>query len=49
MRRSRLLNEHVDGTWDDDVLTVPKIILLAKDFTAQTYTTVTWLSTSRRT
>ena len=38
------LNEHVDGTWDDDVLTVPKIILLAEDFTAQTYTTVTWLS-----
>jgi hypothetical protein len=34
----------VDGTWDDDVLTVPKIILLAEDFTAQTYTTVTWLS-----
>ncbi|WP_237081320.1 DNA-binding protein [Mycobacteroides abscessus] len=39
-----LLNEHVDGTWDDDVLTVPKIVLLAEDFTAQTYTTVTWLS-----
>jgi hypothetical protein len=38
------LNEHVDGTWDDDVLTVPKIILLAEGFTAQTYTTVTWLS-----
>jgi hypothetical protein len=38
------LNEHVEGTWDDDVLTVPKIILLAEDFTAQTYTTVTWLS-----
>lgn len=41
---AELLNEHVDGTWDDDVLTVPKIILLAEDFTAQTYTTVTWLS-----
>ena len=39
-----LLKEHVEGTWDDDVLTVPKIILLAEDFTAQTYTTVTWLS-----
>jgi hypothetical protein len=38
------LNEHVDGTWDDDILTVPKIILLAEDFSAQTYTTVTWLS-----
>ena len=41
---AELLNEHVDGAWDDDVLTVPKIILLAEDFTAQTYTTVTWLS-----
>lgn len=41
---AELLNEHVDGTWDDDVLTVPKIVLLAEDFTAQTYTTVTWLS-----
>ncbi len=41
---SELLQEHVDGTWDDDVLTVPKIVLLAEDFTAQTYTTVTWLS-----
>jgi hypothetical protein len=41
---AELLNEHVDGTWEDDVLTVPKIILLAEDFTAQTYTTVTWLS-----
>ncbi|WP_231645467.1 DNA-binding protein [Mycolicibacterium mengxianglii] len=40
----QLLEEHVDGTWDDDILTVPKIILLAEDFTAQTYTTVTWLS-----
>ncbi|WP_234807754.1 PDDEXK family nuclease [Mycolicibacterium bacteremicum] len=38
------LEDHVDGTWDDDILTVPKIILLAEDFTAQTYTTVTWLS-----
>ncbi|WP_241178682.1 DNA-binding protein [Mycobacterium sp. P7213] len=41
---AELLESHVDGTWDDDVLTVPKIILLAEDFTAQTYTTVTWLS-----
>lgn len=41
---AELLNEHVDGTWDDDLLTVPKIVLLAEDFTAQTYTTVTWLS-----
>ncbi len=38
------LEDHVDGTWDNDVLTVPKIILLAEDFTAQTYTTVAWLS-----
>lgn len=38
------LIEHVDGTWDDDLLTIPKIILMAEDFTAQTYTTVTWLS-----
>ncbi|MGW4099088.1 DNA-binding protein [Mycobacterium sp. NPDC004974] len=38
------LEDHVDGTWDEDILTVPKIILLAEDFSAQTYTTVTWLS-----
>lgn len=38
------LEQHVDGAWDDDTLTVPKIILLAEDFTAQTYTTVAWLS-----
>jgi hypothetical protein len=44
-KAAETLNEHVDGSWEDDVLTVPKIILLAEDFTAQTYTTVTWLST----
>lgn len=38
------LEDHVDGTWDNDILTVPKIILLAEDFAAQTYTTVSWLS-----
>jgi hypothetical protein len=38
------LEEHVDGTWDNDILTRPRIILLAEDFTAQTYTTVAWLS-----
>lgn len=38
------LEDHIDGTWDNDILTVPKIILLAEDFTAQTYTTVAWLS-----
>lgn len=38
------LEDHVDGTWDNDILTVPKVILLAEDFTAQTYTTVSWLS-----
>ncbi len=41
---AELLTEHVDGVWEEDVLTVPKIVLLAEDFTAQTYTTVTWLS-----
>ncbi len=38
------LHDHVDGTWDDDLLTVPRIVLIAEDFTAQTYTTVSWLS-----
>lgn len=38
------LEDHVEGTWESDILTVPKIILLAEDFTAQTYTTVAWLS-----
>ncbi|MDV6209927.1 DNA-binding protein [Rhodococcus erythropolis] len=38
------LEEHVGGEWDDDILTVPKIVLLAEDFSAQTYTTVTWLA-----
>lgn len=41
---SERLEEHVDGTWDATLLTVPKIILLAEDFSAQTYTTVKWLS-----
>lgn len=39
-----LLEDHVDGTWDNDILTVPRVILVAEDFTAQTYTTVSWLS-----
>lgn len=39
-----LLDRHVEGEWDADVLTIPKIVLLAEDFTAQTYTTVKWLS-----
>lgn len=38
------LQEHVDGEWDDDILTIPKIVLLAEQFTAQTYTTVKWLT-----
>ena len=38
------LEDHVEGSWDDDILRVPKIILIAEDFSAQTYTTVAWLS-----
>ncbi|PZU02178.1 MAG: DNA-binding protein [Gordonia sp. (in: high G+C Gram-positive bacteria)] len=34
----------VEGDWGDDVLTVPRIVLIAEDFSAQTYTTVKWLT-----
>jgi hypothetical protein len=38
------LEEHVEGSWDEDILRVPKVILMAENFSAQTYTTVAWLS-----
>ena len=34
----------VEGDWDDDMLTVPRIVLIAEEFSAQTYTTVKWLT-----
>lgn len=38
------LAEHVDGDWDDDLLTRPRIVLIAEQFPPQVLTTVQWLS-----
>ena len=38
------LEEHIEGSWDEDILRRPKIILMAEEFSPQTYTTVAWLS-----
>lgn len=40
------LQSHVGEGWDleSDVLTRPRIVLIAEEFTAQTYTTVKWLT-----
>ena len=40
------LQGHVGEGWDldSDVLTRPRIVLIAEEFTAQTYTTVKWLT-----
>lgn len=38
------LNDHVADDWDVDLLTQPKIILIAEDFPAQVLTTVSWIT-----
>lgn len=38
------LEAHVEEGWDADLLTRPKIVLIAEDVPAQTYTTVRWLA-----
>lgn len=46
---SEALNDHVDGTWDDDILTVPKIVCWQR--TSRRRPTRRWLGSriSRRT
>lgn len=39
------LSAHVDGEWTDELLTVPRIILVAEDFSGQVITTVQWMAT----
>lgn len=38
------LVEHVQSDWSEDLLTLPRIILVAEDFPAQVLTTVQWLA-----
>jgi len=37
------LREHVDGEWNDEVLELPRLIVVAESFPAQVLTTVQWL------
>lgn len=39
-----LLDDHVADDWDVDLLTQPKIVLIAEDFPAQVLTTVSWIT-----
>ncbi|GLY32519.1 hypothetical protein [Kineosporia sp. NBRC 101731] len=38
------LSAHVEGDWDEDLITRPRIVLIAERFPPQVLTTVTWLS-----
>ncbi|WP_299038510.1 hypothetical protein [uncultured Pseudokineococcus sp.] len=38
------LEDHVEGGWDDDLLTRPKVVLIAERFPLQVMTTVRWLA-----
>lgn len=38
------LEGHVEGEWTDDLLTLPRMILVAENFPDQVITTITWLS-----
>ncbi|QWC84574.1 hypothetical protein KLP28_13505 [Nocardioidaceae bacterium] len=37
------LHDHLDAGWDDEILKLPKIVLVAEEFSDQTVTTVQWL------
>lgn len=39
-----LLREHVDGDWEDAILELPRLVLVAEAFPAQVLTTVNWLA-----
>ncbi|MBL7259478.1 hypothetical protein [Paractinoplanes lichenicola] len=39
-----LLTEHVEGEWGDELLTRPRIVLIAERFPSQVLTTVSWLT-----
>lgn len=43
-RALELLRDHVEGELDTDVLSVPRIVLIAEDFPPQVLTTVVWLT-----
>ncbi len=40
----RRLEEHVSDEWNDEILKLPRIVLIAESYAAQTLTTVAWLS-----
>lgn len=40
----RRLEDHVDGEWTDEVLALPRVLLVAESFPAQVITTVQWLA-----
>ena len=40
----QLMRAHVDGDWDTDILSVPRIVLLAEAFPPQVITSVLWLT-----
>lgn len=38
------LEQHVNDDWNDDLLRLPRIVLIAESYASQTLTTVAWLS-----
>lgn len=40
------LTEHLEAGWDDDILKLPKLILVAEEFPDQVLTTVQWLTST---
>ncbi|MEU4244454.1 hypothetical protein [Actinoplanes sp. NPDC026619] len=40
------LTAHVDSQWNDELLTLPRLLLVAEHFPAQVLTTVQWLATA---
>ena len=40
------LTEHLESGWDDDILKLPKLILVAEEFPDQVLTTVQWLTST---
>ncbi len=41
---AELLRNHVDGEWDDKVLELPRLVIVAEAFPAQVLTTIHWLA-----
>lgn len=40
------LTEHLEAGWDDDILKLPKLVLVAEEFPDQVLTTVEWLTST---